>query len=466
MSNSPVFPPDFLPRVRQIILPYVATEDDREALLTDAFYLLSDLRLYHQIKRTGSPQTFTTLLCKTLIDYGCLAEGPHALGQLLQSAKFYCGPDQHPTIDALTDHTTQVCAPSDEIPAAPEPSTTPNDGVSRAQLEALQNERLRTQKQFECGDLPQIAYESLITQIDARIAALQSQLVESDPAIPAESATSGDSATVFLSYSHDDRDYANALRAELERAGYAVWIDTSSISMMVLARNPYMLLMLCSVYADEGDLPDNRGELFRKFVETLLLREGIGTRKNGVFDPGDEGRALLANLANLAGEMQIDISAKARDEGNTDKVNAVVSVPRETVLRFMTERHLYLAGSTNILNLGEEVRFSHQLLQEYFAARRLQHLMQGSALRDYPPMPASEIWKPDRWWERTNWEESVILLAGLYSDDPPPVIEWLMDAQPEVAAQCITRSGANPPPDETLLKLRAAWIPRLTDLQR
>ena len=225
MSQSSSFPPDFLPRVRQLILPYVTTEDDREALLTDAFYLLSDSRLYHQIKRNGSPQTFTTLLCKTLIDYGCLAEGPHALGQLLQTAKFYCGTDKHADIDALTDHTVHVCAPSEEI--APETEPPSDDPTIRAQLEALQNERLRTQKQFERGDLPQIAYDSMIAQIDTKIAALKAQLIDSPP-VP-EQAASDSSATVFLSYSHADRAYAESLRAELERAGYAVWIDTSSI---------------------------------------------------------------------------------------------------------------------------------------------------------------------------------------------------------------------------------------------
>src|SRR5262249_39670167 len=41
-------------------------------------------------------------------------------------------------------------------------------------------------------------------------------------------------------------------------------------SLMELARNPYMLLMLTSVYAERNELPENRGELFRLFVETLL----------------------------------------------------------------------------------------------------------------------------------------------------------------------------------------------------
>ncbi len=58
---------------------------------------------------------------------------------------------------------------------------------------------------------------------------------------------------------------------------------------------------------------------------------------------------------------------------------------------------------------------------------------------------ASTIWKPANWWERTNWEEAAILLAGLYSDDCTPVLNWLADANPEVIVQCMLRSGATTP---------------------
>ena len=82
----------------------------------------------------------------------------------------------------------------------------------------------------------------------------------------------------------------------------------------------------------------------------------------------------------------------------------------------------------------------------------------GGALR------AETIWKHPRWWERTNWEEATVLLAGLYSDDCTPIVEWVADANPDVAAQCIVRSGA-PVPDATLLQLRAKWLPRLVDVK-
>lgn len=51
------------------------------------------------------------------------------------------------------------------------------------------------------------------------------------------------------------------------------------------------------------------------------------------------------------------------------------------------------------------------------------------------------------------------MLAGLYSDNCTTVIEWLKEANPELAARCVLESGAQTPSD-TLEKLRSAWLPR------
>jgi hypothetical protein len=95
---------------------------------------------------------------------------------------------------------------------------------------------------------------------------------------------------------------------------------------------------------------------------------------------------------------------------------------------------LHRAAAASLLAVGErEVRFTHQLLQEYFTARGMRSRLASGTL------PASDLWSAARWWERTGWEESAVLLAGLHADDCTPVVEWLLQAQPEVAAQCILR---------------------------
>ncbi len=195
----------------------------------------------------------------------------------------------------------------------------------------------------------------------------------------------------------------------------------SKHSMMELARNPYMLLMLTSVYAEQGELPENRGELFQLFVRTLLEREKI---------PEIEQAPLTDGLASVAYQMQI------RRADDNEGGNALTVLPQEEVKALLSDRLLYLAAGASILSVGEQVRFTHQLLQEYFAARHMDNEISTGRLK------ATGIWKPDRWWERTNWEEAAILLAGLYSDDCTPVVEWVAQANPEVAGMCVTRSGA------------------------
>ncbi len=227
-----------------------------------------------------------------------------------------------------------------------------------------------------------------------------------------------------------------------------VKIRDNPSGLMVLAHNPYMLLMLTSVFAKQGELPDNRGELFKEFVETLMERENV---------PEDEQEPLVNSLAQVAYEMQLQRIADNTNDGDTG--HALTVLPEDDVKRILGERLLYLAGSASILSVGEQVRFTHQLLQEYFAATYMDNEIKAGRLK------ATDIWKSDKWWERTNWEEAAILLAGLYSDGPTPIVEWLMDVQPELAAQCITRSGSKAPPDATLLKLRERWLPRLTDLE-
>jgi len=214
-------------------------------------------------------------------------------------------------------------------------------------------------------------------------------------------------------------------------------------SLMVLARNPYMLLMLTSVYAEQGEMPENRGELFKLFVETLLKRERI---------PTEEQSPLTEGLARVAYEMQIR-------RANYETGDALTVLPKAEAQKILGERLLYLAGSASILSLGEQVRFTHQLLQEYFAARYMDIEIRAGRLK------ATDIWPSDRWWNRTNWEEATILLAGLYSDDCSPVVEWVAEANPEVAAQCVVRGGAALA-EETRERMRSKWIPRLIDLKR
>ena len=219
-------------------------------------------------------------------------------------------------------------------------------------------------------------------------------------------------------------------------------------SMLALARNPYMLLMLTNGFAQVGELPANRGQLFAGFVDRLVTRE----IDNEVMQD-DEKRPLQDRLARLAYSMQMH-RLTDRPTELTDPLDTLTALPKREAEQALGDRLLYLAGSTGILDLGEQIRFSHQLLQEYFVARYMADEIQAGRLR------ADDIWQPDHWWEPTNWEEATILLAGMYPIDSSPIVRWVMEAQPELAVRCIVESGATTPPDETLLVLRNKLLER------
>ena len=205
-------------------------------------------------------------------------------------------------------------------------------------------------------------------------------------------------------------------------------------SLIKLAANPFLLWMITNLYWELGHIPVNRAELLGTFIRALLAREGLASKKD--FAPTKEGRQLLEMLTQHAWAIQMGF-------------------------HFLMPKllpYLRKAASTSLIERGTRFYFTHQLLQEYFVALRLQELFESNTLN------GAELWSPERWWERSGWEEATVLLAGLYKEDCTRIVEWLRDTQPEVAAQCINNSGACVS-GETLLSLREVWLRRLTDIR-
>jgi hypothetical protein len=186
--------------------------------------------------------------------------------------------------------------------------------------------------------------------------------------------------------------------------------------------------------------------LFDEFVFQLLKREGLAERD--ALKPA--GEVLVEALAELAWILQ-PRAAAVRDVGS----GLGLTLPRSEVVAVLgAEEHLYRAASASVLEDAEPVRFTHQLLQEYFAARRLLvEIARG--------MPASALWPKDKWQTPTGWEEVCVLAVGM---QPDAVLRWVSDVPPEVVVQWIRKSGAKAPP-ATLEHLRARWVPRLTDTE-
>ncbi len=198
--------------------------------------------------------------------------------------------------------------------------------------------------------------------------------------------------------------------------------------LLGLGRNPYMLLMTAQVYAAAGgELPANRAQLFAAFVDTLLKREQ--DRGEGMWAEADI-RSVKDGMAALAYAMQAE-----GERGTTVERAWALNQLCQTVPDCDVERLLYLATSATLLDSSDvAVRFYHQLLQEYFAAREMgRRVAAGERLSYY--------WPAGGWWEPSGWEETAILLAGMKSD-ASALLADLADVNPIVAARCLLEGGA------------------------
>jgi hypothetical protein len=114
----------------------------------------------------------------------------------------------------------------------------------------------------------------------------------------------------------------------------------------------------------------------------------------------------------------------------------------------------------SVLDLrADNLRFTHQLLQEYLASRLLLDASSGAR-------PAGDFWPPEHWWERNGWEVVTEIAAESCGDDSAALtrlIGWLGEANPEVAADAWRHAGQQPLADEPLAGLAARWLPPMTE---
>jgi formylglycine-generating enzyme required for sulfatase activity len=239
-------------------------------------------------------------------------------------------------------------------------------------------------------------------------------------------------------YSHtspgQDSRY-NALRAALRERGELP-------GLLGLVSNPFLLKITIEVFVTSGQPPANRGQLFAAFVDLLIEKRGrlSVSAAHPWIEPDVQRRAL----SRLAYQMQA--------EGMGTSVPLAWAKATWTKDHLVPDRDnlLYLAESATLLmrdTANNEIKFFHQLLQEYFAALRLGELIVEAHGR--APLPASDVWKNGQWWQRTAWEETAVLLAGMQ----PGVARWLIDAHPVLACRALTEGL----PDSSMIdSVRAA----------
>lgn len=210
-----------------------------------------------------------------------------------------------------------------------------------------------------------------------------------------------------------------------------LWRQTvhSDRSVLHLITNPYLLQMVLRILGDHK-VPDSRDEVISQFIDSLINYES-------------DSKLLKQNLGTLAYEIF------ERREGP--------SISRKDAIAFLGgESNLFHALNANILVGSDKINFSHAVLLEHFAALELKNLID----RNVHPF---HIWHSEKWWEATGWEELALILAGLSHEARGSLVDWLIIANPELAARCILKTDLSP---NTVIskELRTEWLKRMIDM--
>lgn len=213
-------------------------------------------------------------------------------------------------------------------------------------------------------------------------------------------------------------------------------------SLLKLAANPYLLFLITTLYARYQELPKSRIELFGRFVEVLLKRESEEKASSRAYVP--ERMALLTALKQLAWQLQ-------SRSGTAQEARTVLA--RHEAVQTVSTADLEFAAAASLLELTRDsVRFSHQLLQEFFTA-------QGFKDRREQGFTAAVLWPPDQWWQANGWEEAA-KLAAEYEADPSLFLRWLAVGNPKLAAEIALEQQI----PEALLPFQEQWQAAITDV--
>lgn len=159
-----------------------------------------------------------------------------------------------------------------------------------------------------------------------------------------------------------------------------------------LCRNPYMLSALIYLASEPtAGLPGNMGKLFQRLTGALWAREQMrgGTASQARVDP-------------LLGRLAFDMMAR----------DAATAIAMDEAERIVGSREPLDAAvrASLVVQEGDALRFSHQLLQEYFAATALIGRDIGTLI-ERPTRTVRYQWRG-----RLRWDNAVMALLGISAD--------------------------------------------------
>jgi class 3 adenylate cyclase/formylglycine-generating enzyme required for sulfatase activity len=243
-----------------------------------------------------------------------------------------------------------------------------------------------------------------------------------------------------------------------------IWAEVNRSSQLELFRSPFFLKLLIDQVEAEGRIPQGRSALFTGFVRQSLKREL--ERDNPVFDDDElvavrdrrrvvgwqwrdpyalpDRGALIPLLERLAYRMQED-----RGGGRGGQVRIDLDDAIDLLESDRAEAALAAGGELSVLDedtAGSEVLFTHQLMQEYFAARRLARAPTEAPLavpwregEVSPPLrdvlralPSADRLPPP---PASGWEETAVLAAPM-APDPSAFVQQVADVDLVLAGRC------------------------------
>ncbi|MFN8419488.1 MAG: HEAT repeat domain-containing protein [Anaerolineae bacterium] len=201
--------------------------------------------------------------------------------------------------------------------------------------------------------------------------------------------------------------------------------DISSRYLLRLARNPFLLTALIFVFKTSsiGDLPKNTGALFKDLVTALWKRE--------------ERRGIASKLT--FGEIEYALARLAFSMIDSNKPTNVTE--SYATFYIMSGDLLKIAEKASYISIENgQIRFYHQLMQEYFAAVGLNRV--GIQYITGELETSGRLRVIDSFSNRltpNKWSQVIIALSGIV-DNPQELISRLAISDPILAQDCI-RSG-------------------------
>lgn len=187
--------------------------------------------------------------------------------------------------------------------------------------------------------------------------------------------------------------------------------------LALLARNPFMLiaLMIIQSSSPEKELPHEIGALIQRLVVTLWERERM--RNTPGWIPICEMEERFAHLA-------FDMIHKEKP----------VEVPLDYALDHLGDPNLVRAGcgASLLATHGDRIRFYHQLIQEYFAARSFREKPVSDVL-DEP------IFDPDG-RIAGKWDQVVMTSFGI-APNPSDLLRQILVYDPWLAQTCAMKGA-------------------------